>query len=281
QPGDAVSWRWLGVALARRGLDREAPAAFSRSLKLRHAPQTVLARAEALTRAGDRAAAKATLREAAAAAQGFAPFHLALATLAFREGDVDEACERVSAARRTDREGTASPWAACELLRGRAPAAVELLRGAVLVHSDDPAGPLSLGTALLWAGERAAARASFTDALALAEQHLAGRPASPRLRRVRALALAHLERPTEAILDIHDALRELPDDPDAALDAARVSALSGDHAAALSWVRQATELGLPRAWLHGPEFAALAGDPDFQDLTAGAPRSSPAGQEPK
>ena len=84
---------------------------------------------------------------------------------------------------------------------------------------------------------------------------------------MRALALAHLGRPTEAILDIHDALRGLPDDPDAALDAARVSALSGDLAAALSWARRAAELGLPRVWLQGPEFSALAGDPDFQELT--------------
>jgi eukaryotic-like serine/threonine-protein kinase len=270
-PGDAASWRWLGIALARRGLDREAGAAFSRSLKVRHSPQTVLARAEALARAGDRAAAKAVLRDGATTAPEFGPLHLALATLVFREGDVDAACEEVSTARRTDPDGAAVPWAACELLRGRAGIAVEVFRDIVRAHGDDPAGPLNLGTALLWAGDQAASRASFAAALTLAERHLVGRPASPRLRRVRAVALAHLERPTEAILDIHDALRDLPDDPDATLDAARVSALSGDHAAALSWARKATELGLPRGWLQGPEFSALARDPDFQDLVAVTP----------
>lgn len=268
-PGDAVSWRWLGIALARRGLASEAGAAFSRSLRVRTSPRTVLARAESLVQAGNRKAATTALRSAATTAPGFGPLHLALATLAFRDGDVDAACEEVSAARRIDPDGASVQWAACELLRGRASAAAEVFRGVIRAHGDDPAGPLGLGTALLWAGDRAASRASFTAALDLAERHLAGRPASPRLRRVRAVALAHLERPTEAILDIHDALRDLPDDPAAALDAARVSALAGDHAAALSWARRATELGLPRAWLQGPEFSALADEPDFRALAAG------------
>lgn len=265
-PGDAVSWRWLGIALSHRGSAGEAQSAFARSLKVRPSPETTLARAEALERAGDQAAAVALLRTETARTPGATPLHRALATLTLRAGDPDAGCNEVAAARRGDPDDSAGLWGDCELLRGRAAAAVEVFRGVARAHGDDPAPRLDLGTAMLWAGDRAASLATFGDALALVEQQLAGRPSSPRLRRARALALAHLGRHTEAILDIHDALQDLPDDPLAALDAARVSALAGDHAGAVAWARRAAGIGLPRAWLQGPEFAAVAVDADFRAL---------------
>ena len=277
-PGDAASWRWLGIALARRGLDREAGAAFSRSLKVRHSPPD-----RARQSGGARPRRRPGGRQGSAARRGNdspglrapppGPGHARLPRWRRRRGlrgGVHRATDRPRRRRRAVGRLRAPAWQGHRRCRG-------LPRASSERTATTPPDPCSLGTALLWAGDRAASRASFADALALAEQHLAGRPASPRLRRVRALALAHLERPTEAILDIHDALRDLPDDPDAALDAARVSALSGDHAAALSWARRATELGLPRAWLQGPEFSALAGDPDFRELAVPVtPRLQPA-----
>lgn len=258
RPGDAACWRDLGHAQLAAGRRDEAERALSRSLSLRPSWPVQIALAELAPQA------PATLE--AGPADAMAALRLFRAERALAEGKLLEGCRETVAVRAQGWAAADIPAGRCQLLLGTPDHAVKTFAGLATARPDDPEPLLWLGTARLWSAQPEGAAAAFADALALSERHLAGRPHSPRLRRLRALALAYLGRASDAILDLHEALQVLPESAALQIDAARVYALAGDRAAGMAWSRRAVELGAPREWLTGPEFAALRQDPDFRAL---------------
>ncbi|MGV8040293.1 MAG: protein kinase [Thermoanaerobaculaceae bacterium] len=258
RPGDAGCWRDLGHALLAAGKRDEAGRALSRSLSLRASWPVQVALAEL--------GPQAPPAGGAGPVEAMAVLRLFRAERALAEGRLLEGCREIEAVRAQGSAAADIPAGCCQLLLGTPDRAVETFTGVAASRPDDPEPLLWLGTARLWSAQTASAATIFADALALSERHLAGRPHSPRLRRMHALALAYLGRPSDAILELHEALRVLPEHAALQLDAARVYALAGDLAAGLAWSRRAVELGAPREWLTGPEFAALRQDPDFRAL---------------
>lgn len=258
RPGDAACWRDLGRALAAAGARDEAARAFARSLALRPSWTVLVALAELDSLPPD--------QDTAAPAAAMSAWRLARAERMLAAGELLAGCREIEAVHGDGSAAAGMAAGRCRLLLGTPERAVTAFAAQAAARPDDPEAALWAGTAELWAGQPEAAAASFAAALALAERHLAGRPESPRLRRLRALALAYLGRPTDAIPQLHEALRALPESAALLLDAARVYALAGDRAAGLAWSHRAVELGAPREWLTGPEFAALRQEPDFVPL---------------
>lgn len=258
RPGDAACWRDLGRALLAAGRLSEAERAFSRSLSLRPAwPSQVTA--EELDRT-------APAPETTKPTEAMVALRLFRAERALAEGRLLEGCREIDAVRSQGSAAAALPAGRCQLLLGKPGEAIDTFAGEVSARPDDPEPLLWLGTARLWSGTPAAAATAFAEARTLCERHLAGRPHSPRLRRMRALALAYLGHASDSILELHEALQVLPESAALQLDGARVYALAGDRAAGMAWSRRAVELGAPREWLTGPEFAALRQEPDFRPL---------------
>ncbi|HPC83291.1 MAG TPA: protein kinase [Thermoanaerobaculaceae bacterium] len=258
RPGDAGCWATLGRALHAAGRLGEARQALARSLSLRPAWPVRAALAELDT--------AVLAPETSSPPEAMAGLRLVLAEGAVAAGKLLEGCRAIEAVRAQGLPAAAMAAGRCQLLLGTPDRAVETFTGVAAARPDDPEPLLWLGTARLWSAQSASAATTFAEALALSERYLAGRPQSPRLRRMHALALAYLGRPSDAILELHEALRMLPESAALQLDAARVYALAGDRAAGLAWSRRAVELGAPREWLTGPEFAALREDPGFRAL---------------
>lgn len=249
-PGDARSWYLLGRAHALAGQATQSERALTRSLSLRSSWPALVTTCEL----SPKQTSVALLQPPHPA---LVSFHTWLADSLLASGRLIEARELLSPLQ------SGSPGTACELMgryhliENRTDLALESFSACAAAHPDDPTPLLWHGTALMWSHDPDAARRSFARALALGEQHLAGRPRSPRLLRARAVALAYLQRPLEAIPALHEALRSLPESPLLLLDAARVHALAGDQAAAASWAQRALDAGLPPQLLAGPELAAI------------------------
>ncbi len=258
RPGDAACWRDLGRALLAAGQRDEAQRALSRSLSLRPSWLVQIALAELDPRA--------PATQAAEAAEAMVALRLLRAERALAGGKLAEGCRETETVRAQGWAGADLPSGHCQLLLGTPDRAVTTFAGLATARPDNPEPLLWLGTARLWSAQPAAAAEVFADALALCERHLVGRPHSPRLRRLRALALAYLGRASDAILDLHEALQALPESAALQINAARIYALAGDRAAGLAWSHRAVELDAPREWLTGPEFAGLRQDPDFRAL---------------
>jgi serine/threonine-protein kinase len=90
-----------------------------------------------------------------------------------------------------------------------------------------------------------------------------------------AQCLAHLGRKREAVAIIQKALQKTPDDPDVLQYAAQVSALVGDHGAALADVERALQKGVQPRWFLLPAFNSLRNDPEFRSLLDKPPGAHP------
>lgn len=87
---------------------------------------------------------------------------------------------------------------------------------------------------------------------------------------MRAQALAHLDQPTEAVALVQRALREAPEQPQAAFEAAVVYSLVGENRSALVNSRRALRLGVEPVWFEFPWFDDLRDNPEFQSLLQNA-----------
>lgn len=246
-PGDARSWHLLGRALAVLGRLPEARRALTRSLSLR-------ASWPALAASFDLDPAPIERAQPHGFHPNLVPLGNRLAESLLASGCLDEASQVLAPAHGLKPGEVCEPMGRCQLLLDRPDLALQTFSECAAMRPDDPVPLLWQGTALVWSHDTKAASRSFARALAMCEQHLAGRPRSPRLHRARAVALAYLQRPIEAIPALHEALREMPESPLLLFDAARVHALAGDQAAAAAWSERALAAGLPPKLFSGPEF---------------------------
>lgn len=213
--------------------------------------------------------------------------HFNLGAMLYRSGDTDGAREVLEAglARAPDNYDGLSQLAALELMSGTPARAVEIYKHLIEL-SPEETELTNLGTAYLLVG-------SYENAARLYRQVLDKAPTSPyallsladaellrghekdaedlyrrlleevgddpakSLLTVRAQALAHLGRTSEAVTAIQEALRAAPDHPMTAYEASLVFTLVGDQASALWNAERAISGGVDARWFNFPWFDPL------------------------
>ncbi len=146
------------------------------------------------------------------------------------------------------------------LLIGRYADAARRFREALALTPGSPAVLLNLADAELLAGRQEEASALYRQALEQIDQD----PQPGKLLTVRAQALAHLGRATEAVAAVQQALRLDPESPYRAYEASLVYVLVGDEASALVTARWALERGFDPRWFSFPWFDPLRARLNFQ-----------------
>jgi predicted Zn-dependent protease len=141
---------------------------------------------------------------------------------------------------------------------------------ALELDSDNALVNLNLAQAELALGHTQDAEGHLRKALREVEKNPV-----PENRMTQAQCLAHLGRKLEAVGIIVNALKKTPDDPDVLQYAAQVSALVGDHGAALAYVERALQKGVQPRWFLLPAFNSLRNDPEFRGLMDKPPGAHP------
>ena len=157
------------------------------------------------------------------------------------------------------------------MLQGRYDLAADSFR---TVLEGDPRSPyttLNLADAELLAGHTERADALYRQVLELT----ASDPAQSewQILSVRAQALAHLGRETDAVVSIQRALQMAPENAQTAFEAAVVYALVGERRSALVNARRALQLGFEPFWFQFPWFDGIRGAPELRSLLGSSPRS--------
>lgn len=146
------------------------------------------------------------------------------------------------------------------LYRGDLDGALRALEAALERAPDHPQILLNLADSHLLRGDTTTAQELYRRTAA----RTATDPAAdtPALLTVRAQALAHLGRHSEAVEAVLEAVSQSPDDGSVAFEAAVVYALAGEDSSARAAARRAVGQGIEPAWFELPWFAGLELDLD-------------------
>ncbi len=155
---------------------------------------------------------------------------------------------------------------ATRVLLGRYPEAIDSFQKALEIDPDDVYAHLDLAQAELALGNRGEAKLHLQKALREIESN-----PLPEYRLSQAECLAFLGHRTEAVAIILQLLQQQGDDPDVLKSAALVSAVVGDHAAAMANVEKALQKGVQPRWFLMPGYDSLRNDPEFQEILRKAP----------
>ncbi len=143
----------------------------------------------------------------------------------------------------------------------------------VLEAEDDPPpfAVLNLADAELLSGRTERAEALYHQVL----DRTAADPGGTgwQILTIRAQALAHLDRSTEAVALTQRALQAAPDNSQAAFEAALVYSLAGERRSALVNSERALRLGYAPVWFRFPWFDSIRDDPELAPLLGAASRS--------
>lgn len=150
------------------------------------------------------------------------------------------------------------------MLQGRYDDAVDAFLRKLEKEPSSPFAVLNLADAKLLAGRVDRAETLYRRVLELTASDPAG--SNWQILTMRAQALAHLGRATEAVALVQEALQAAPENPNLVFEAAVVYALVGENRSALVNARKALRLGLQPAWFQFPWFDTLRNDPEFRDL---------------
>jgi serine/threonine-protein kinase len=132
----------------------------------------------------------------------------------------------------------------------------------------------NLADAYRWTpGEKNRAKASYAQAIGLAERDLGVNPRDTDLLGYLALYQAKSGEPEKARQSIGQALALAPKDVNVLSMAAEVYAVTGDQQKALDCLKGAVDGGYPHFELEAnPELAALRSDPRYREIMAEAPK---------
>jgi tetratricopeptide (TPR) repeat protein len=155
------------------------------------------------------------------------------------------------------------------LLTARYPEAESSFRLALARSPGAPQPWLNLADSLWLQGRRPEALAAYREVVSATEGPA---PPWPALS-ARAQALAHLGQPRLALAALEQALRQAPDSPQLALEAALVHLRVGDETSALLQAERALDHGVAAHWLELPWFASLRPQLKARESRSGPPRS--------
>ncbi len=265
RPGDPTAWRTLGSALAQLQRQEESEKAFARALSLQPNiatwDQLSSARADWGDLAGARQAAQEILKRAPNHPLGL----FRLGYVAALEGDF-ALCEKLFSQLypQTNLLSDLYNWGTCTFYQGNVQQALQIYMQALARAPDDHRSHLNVADSHFWLGNHQEARAHYQKALELLE-------ANPHPRRYwadKAHILAHLGRFEEAVWAAQKNVSERSNRNWNLFVAAEVAALAGDKTSMLAYSRKALELGAPKQWFSGPEFAPYRQLPEFRALFA-------------
>lgn len=256
QPGDPAVLVLRARLLDARGRGEEALAAIRAAVKRNPSWRNLHWQARLERRHGDSPAARRSLEELLRRFPDSTIGQANLADLELLTGSPQRAVELYG---RLVREAPQTPLLAnlglAHMLLRRYAEAEERFRQALALSPRSPFIALNLADVLFLQGRRSDAEALYEDVIRLADED----PASGQwqLQTTRAQALAHLGRNAEAVAAAQQALRQAPDDPQAAYEVALVYAVVGDETSALFNARRALDGGVEPRWFTFPWFDPL------------------------
>ena len=191
-----------------------------------------------------------------------------MALLEMSNGDLDRAIRVYSdLAERSKSPTQRANLGLAYFLAGRYPEAAAIFRGVLTEEPKNPVYTLNLADMYFLMGRNAEAQELYRRVVKLAEADIA---TTPQLLTVKAQALAHLGRRSQAIAALREALRIAPDQVPVVYEAAVAYSLLGEEDSALVNARKAIRSGLGFRWLSSPWFDALRRHPGFQEILAAA-----------
>ncbi|MDY7093064.1 MAG: tetratricopeptide repeat protein [Acidobacteriota bacterium] len=158
------------------------------------------------------------------------------------------------------------------MLQGDYEGAMEPFLQAVEVSPQSPADRLNLADTLKLLGHPDESREEYAKALGLCDQE--PQPDHPAVLTIRAQALAHLGRESEAVDAVRSALQQAPKNPGVLFESSLVYALVGEHFSAISCAEQALDAGYQKRWYELPWFDSLRKVSGFRVLFEAQPSPS-------
>ncbi|HVR98448.1 MAG TPA: protein kinase [Thermoanaerobaculia bacterium] len=266
-PGDIRS-------LHRRALLAEARNEGQRALELlrevverRPAANFLMDLAKLELRQGEAAAARATLEDLLRRIPEYLAGERLLAQVELESGSPARAAELYThLLRRRRGHAELSNLGVARMLLGDWKGAAASLEEAYALAPRSAPAALNLADAMTLAGRRAEASALYARVLELSAEDPA--PGSWQTLSVKAQALAHLGRASEAATALQRATAASPDNPQLAYEAALAYALIGDRASAVASAGRALSGGFDQRWFTLPFFDSLRGIPAWRELFA-------------
>jgi serine/threonine-protein kinase len=251
EPGNARRLAEKALALEGKGQRQEAIALMREAVRQLPAAALHVDLGSMLYRHGDVAGARREMEAGLALAPSFYKGLSSLAQLELASGDPKRAAELYEKLVGLSPEYTeVTNLGTAYLLAGRYADAARRFRDALELSPGSPAALLNLADAELLAGRRQEASGLYRQVLEQIDRD----PQPEKLLTVRAQALAHLDRDTEAVAAVQEALRLDPENPYRAYEASLVYALVGEEASALVTARRALDRGFNPRWYAFPWF---------------------------
>ncbi|MFL6198982.1 MAG: protein kinase domain-containing protein [Thermoanaerobaculia bacterium] len=268
-PGDVGALHRRAVLAEARKDARRALELLREAVARRPAAGFLVDLARMELRQGEVAAARSTLEDLLRRIPGHLGGERLLAQIELQSGNPARAAELYTNLLRR-RRGFAelSNLGVARLLLGDWKGAAASLEEAYALAPRSAQAALNLADAMTLAGRREEASALYAQVIELAEQDPA--PGFWQNLSVKAQALAHLGRASEAATAVQRAAADAPDDPQLAYEAALVYALIGELASARSNAERAISGGYDRRWFALPFFDSLRATPEWRELLAAA-----------
>jgi tetratricopeptide (TPR) repeat protein len=266
EPGNAQRLQQKALLLERKGQRPQALVLMREAVRQRPSAGSHFDLGSMLYRHGEVGGARREMEAGLALAPDFYKGLSSLAQLELASGDPQRAAQLYEKLVRRSPEFTElTNLGTAYLLAGRYADAARRLRDALERSPGSPSALLNLADAELLAGRPKEASSLYGQVLERIDQD----PQPEKLLTVRAQALAHLNRSSEAVAAVQEALRLDPESPFKAYEAALVFALVGDQASALWNAQRALDRGFDPRWFAFPWF-----DPLRTRLAAMARRAS-------
>lgn len=266
-PGDVGILQRRAVLAEARGEGPHALALLREAVERRPAAAALLDLALMQLRQGEVQAARSTLEDLLRRVPAHLGGEKLLAQVELESGSPARAVELYTGLLRR-RRGFAelSNLGVAQLLLSDWEGAARNLEEAWALAPKSAPAALNLADALILAGRRDEALALYERVIELVAQDPA--PGFWQTLSVKAQALAHLGRASDAAAAIQRATAAAPDNPQLAYEAALVYALIGDRASALASAERAVAGGFDRRWLALPFFDPLRENPEWVALLA-------------
>ncbi len=269
-PGDVELLVRRGLLLVRTGRGAEGAALLREAVARRPSGSHLFTLAVVEYERGETAKAKGYLLDLLALIPGHFAGQSVLAEIELSSGSAERAAELYAGlVKRSLQLTEVTNLGLAQMLLARYGEAEASFRKARELEPKNPFVLLNLADVVWLAGRHADASRLYEDVLAMVEKDAGA--AAWKMQSLKAQALAHLNRPNEAIEVAQRVLRLASENGQAQYEVALVYALVGERASALFNATEALKRGVERRWFQFPWFDALRESPEFREALARPP----------